>query len=263
MYCGTQVHKFIDTTDNLAIRVYRPATHKRRALNLTSKSTMKKITKVADLIGIIRTAKAGGQFATIDGAHTTKFNQFPNEDYCKEHNITLASGKGSKVANEPHRYDGREFSYRFKVLFHFGQDYDRTLEKAGLQRSEQGANKPIDHFGGIAIGYPTTNNICLVYMQGDYSGEGYFDANGKKVEDKETLDYIKGYKSTSKPQVVEYRTIGVRNISKVAVAGETYEVAIADITPAEYDALCIAFGAHRTEPTKPTPTTTEEYPKVG
>ena len=41
---------------------------------------MKKITKVADLIGIIRTAKAGGQFATIDGAHTTKFNQFPNED---------------------------------------------------------------------------------------------------------------------------------------------------------------------------------------
>ena len=226
-----------------------------------SKSKMKKIVKVADLISIVRTAKANGQFATIEGEHNTKFNQFPNEDYCNEKGITLASGKGSKVLNEPFRFNGLPYTYRFKVQFHFGQDYDRTLSALGGERSENGANKPIDHFGGIAIGYPTTNNVCLVYMQGDYKGIGYF-LNGNEVTDAETLAYIKGYKSVSKPQLVEYRTIGVRNIRRVAVAGETYEVAISEITPTEYDALCVAFGAERSEP-KPTTPTEQGYPKVG
>jgi hypothetical protein len=208
---------------------------------------MKKITKVADLISIVRTAKAQGQFATIDGAHATKFNQFPNEDYCKAMGITLASGKGSKAINEPFRFGGEPFTFRFKVVFHFGQDYDRTLAKAGLTRSDEGANKAIDHFGGIAIGYPSTNNVCLVYMQADYVADGYY-LDGKKVEDPETLAYIAGYKATSKPQAVEYRTIGVRNISRIAVAGEIYEVEISEISPEEYNALCIAFDAKRTEP---------------
>ena len=206
---------------------------------------MKKITKVADLIGIIRTAKNGGQFATIVGEHATKFNQFPNEEYCNAKGITLASGKGSKALNEPFRFGGEPFTYRFKVLFHWGQDYDRTLAKMGLERSENGANKPIDHFGGIAIGYPTTNNICLVYMQGDYDGDGYY-LNGVKVEDAETLAYIRGYKSTSKPNPVEYRTIGVRNVRTIAVGGETYEVSIGEITPSEYKALCEVFGVQST-----------------
>ena len=202
---------------------------------------MKKITKVADLISIVRTAKAGGQFATIEGEHNTKFNAFPNEEYCKAKGITLASGKGSKALNEPFRFGGEDFKFRFKVAFHFGQDYDRTLAKLGLERSENGANKPIDHFGGIAIGYPTTNNICLVYMEGNYDGDGYY-LDGKKVEDKETLDYIKGYKSTSTPQSVEYRTLGVRNIRTLAVAGEKYEVEISDITPKDYNAVAVLFG---------------------
>lgn len=202
---------------------------------------MKKITSVADLISILRTAKAGGQFATITGEHNTKFNVLPNEDYCKAKGITLASGKGSKALNEPYRFGGEEFKYRFKVAFHFGQDYDKTLAKLGLERSEQGANKPIDHFGGIAIGYPTTNNVCLVYMQGDYSGDGYY-LNGKKVEDAETLAYIKGYKSASNSaQAVEYRTLGVRNVRRLAVKGEEYEVDIKDISESEYHALCVVY----------------------
>lgn len=206
---------------------------------------MKKITKVADLISIVHIAKAGGQFATISGEHNTKFNAFPNEEYCKAKGITLASGKGSKALNEPFRFGGEDFKFRFKVAFHFGQDYDRTLAKLGLERSENGANKPIDHFGGIAIGYPTTNNICLVYMEGNYKGEGYY-LDGKKVEDNETLDYIKGYKSTSNStQAVEYRTLGVRNIRTLAVAGEVYEVEISEISPKDYDAVCTLFGVAR------------------
>ena len=227
---------------------------------------MSKITKVADLIGIVRTAKAGGQFAAIYGEHSTKFNQFPNADYCNAKGITLASGKGSKALNEPFRFGGEPFKFRFNVVFHFGQDYDRTLAKLGGERSENGANKPIDHFGGIAIGYPTTHNVCLVYMQGDYNADGYY-LNGKRIEDAETLAYIKGYKSESKPQLVEYRTLGVRNINKVAVGSKTYEVEISEVTPEEYDALCIAFGASHYEPNpSTTPSQTapiSEYTKVG
>lgn len=219
---------------------------------------MKKITKVADLISAVRTAKCNGQFATINCETTPKFNQFPNEDYCKEHNITLASGKGSKALNEQFRFGGEDFRYRFRVAFHFGQDYDKTLEKAGLSRSDDGANKAIDHFGGIAIGYPSTNNVCLVYMQAGYTTDGYY-LNEKKVEDTTTLDYIKGYKSASKPQVVEYRTVGVRNVRSLSFGGETYEVAISDITPTEYEALCTVFDAKRTEPKPKTP----DFAKVG
>ena len=219
---------------------------------------MKQITKVADLISAVRTAKCGGQFATLDCETTPKFNAFPNEEYCKAHNITLASGKGSKALNEPHRFGGEDFRYRFKVAFHFGQDYDKTLEKAGLSRSEDGANKAIDHFGGIAIGYPSTNNVCIVYMQAGYTTDGYY-LNGKKVEDTETLAYIAGYKSVSKPQAVEYRTVGVRNVRAISFGGETYEVAISDITPTEYEALCEVFDAKRTEPKPKTP----DFAKVG
>lgn len=226
-----------------------------------SKSTMKKIVKVAELISIVRTAKAGGQFATITGEHTTKFNQFPNENYCKAKGITLASGKGSKALNEPFRFNGLPYTDRFKVEFHWGQDYDRTLAKAGGERSEQGANKPIDHFGGIAIGYPTTKNVCLVYMDGDYTWYGYY-LNGEKVTDAETLAYIAGYKSASKPQLVEYRTLGYRNIRTVTVGKETYEVCLSEITESEYDALCVAFGAERSNP-KPNNPTEQDYPKVG
>lgn len=210
---------------------------------------------VADLISIVRTAKAGGQFATIECETTPKFNQFPNADYCTAKGITLASGKGSKALNEQHRFGGEDFRYRFKVAFHFGQDYDKTLEKAGLSRSEDGANKQIDHFGGIAIGYPSTNNVCLVYMQAGYTTDGYY-LDGKKVEDTETLAYIAGYKSVSKPQAVEYRTVGVRNVRFLSFGGETYEVAISDITPSEYNALCEVFNAKRTTPHN-------DYPDVG
>lgn len=225
------------------------------------------ITKVADLIGLVRTAKAGGKFTCIYGEHATKFNQFPNADYCTAKGITLASGKGSKALNEPFRFGGEPFKFRFNVVFHFGQDYDRTLAKAGGERSVQGANKPIDYFGGIAIGFPTTNNVCLVYMDGDYNPDGYY-LDGKKVEDAETLAYIKGYKSTSNtPQLVEYRTLGVRNINKLQIEGKTYEVAISDITPDEYDALCVAFDAKRKNPNPTTPTQSApvgtDYTKVG
>lgn len=202
---------------------------------------MKKITKVADLISIVRLAKSNGQFATIEGEINPKFNQFPNADYCNAKGITLASGKGSKELNEPFRFNGNPYTFRFAVEFHWGQDYDATLAKMGLQRSENGANKPIDHFGGIAIGYPTTYNVCLVYMQGWHLGGNYY-LDGKKVEDAETLDYIKGYKSVSKPNPVEYRTIGVRNVRKVTFGGNTYEVEISEITPNTYNALCEVFG---------------------
>lgn len=203
---------------------------------------MEKITKVADLISALRTAKNGGQFATICGTHATKFNQFPNEDYCKVKGITLASGKGSKALNEPFRFNGMTADYRFKVEFHFGQDYDRTLEKLGLCRSENGSHNEVVHFGGIAIGYPTTDNICLVYMQGNYKGIGYFDCDGKEITDAETLAYIKGYKSISKPNAIEYRTLGVRNVKSITFGGKTYEVEIGTITHEEFLALCLVFG---------------------
>lgn len=199
------------------------------------------INNVADLIATLRTAKNGGQFATLMGEHATKFNQFPNDEYCSAKGITLASGKGSKALNEPFRFNGMSANYRFSVQFHFGQDYDRTLDKLGLCRSENGSRNEIDHFGGIAMGYPSTNNVCIIYMQGNYNGIGYFDKNGKEITDTDTLTYIKGYKSVSKPNGIEYRTIGVRNVKSLTFGGTTYKVEIDTITPEDYDALKTLF----------------------
>lgn len=199
------------------------------------------INNVADLIAILRTAKNGGQFATLYGEHATKFNVFPNDEFCSANGITLASGKGSKALNEPFRFNGMTANYRFSVQFHFGQDYDRTLEKLGLCRSENGSANETDHFGGIAMGYPTTNNVCIIYMQGNYNGIGYFDENGNEITNAETLAYIKGYKSASKPNAVEYRTIGVRNVKALVFGGVTYKVQIDSISPDDYKMLKANF----------------------
>ena len=209
---------------------------------------MKKITKVAELISAVRTAKCGGQFATIVCETTPKFNVFPNADYCTANGITLASGKGSKALNEPYRFGGEDFRYRFSLQFHFDQDYKKTLERKGGSLSEDGGNTPKDFFGSIAVGHPSTYNVCLRYMDANYFVDGYY-LDGRKIEDTETLDYIKGYKSVRTSQsLVEYREIGVRNVRSLSFGGETYEVAISDITPKEYDALCVAFDATHYEP---------------
>ena len=209
----------------------------------------KNITKVADLISIVRTAKIGGQYASILGTHETKFNVFPNKEYCTAKGITLASGKGSKALNEPYRFNGMTAISQFKVVFHFGQDYDRTLDKVGATRSANGSVNEIDHFGGIAMGYPSTHNVCLIYMEADRYFLGYYDADGKQITDADTLAYIKGYKSNNKPNAVEYRTLGVRNIKSLTCGGCTYKVDIKDITPKDYDAISTLFK--------------DEYSKVG
>lgn len=201
---------------------------------------MQKITSVTALVKELANAKSAGQFATIEGEHTTKFNQFPNEDYCLANGIKLASGKGSKALNEPYRFNGTPYTYRFKVLFHFGQDYERTLAKLGLTKSENGNRNEIVHFGTIAMGYPTTHNVCLIYMEGNYSGQGYYKDN-TLVTDETELAYIKGYKSVSKPTEISYRTLGVRNVRRLAYGGKVFEVEITDITPQDFDTLCSLY----------------------
>lgn len=203
------------------------------------------ITTATDLLNIITKAKNGGQFATIYGETNRETNQFPNQEYCDRKGITLASGKGSKALNEPYRYGGERITRRFSVTFHFDQNYDRTLADAGFSRSEESTCKDI-HLGTIAVAKPTTQNICLVYMQGSYnSGEYRIDG---RIPTEEEMAYIKGYLRVKAPnpkdQAIGYRTIGVRYITEIAFGGCRYKVNIPEISEGEYKAI---IGQYRPE----------------
>lgn len=195
------------------------------------------ITNVFDLIAKIATAKNRGQFATIEAETEVKANQFPNEEYSNAHGILFPMPKTKAYAEyrEQYRYKGKA-TKRFKVEFHFDKSYDNELAKHGLTRSENGTNRKTDHFGSIAIGYESTTNVLLCYMPDWYLGKAEYYLDGHKASEEEVA-YINGYKVKSNNAVIEYRTVGVKNVRTLSFGGNTYIVNIDTITPTDYDAL--------------------------
>ena len=193
------------------------------------------INNATDLVALIANAKNGGQFATITAETPIAFNQFPNADYCAKMGIVMPTKKAEK---EQYRFNGLPYTKRFKVAFHFDEDYDNALAKAGFTRSENGPRYTKDHFGTIAVGIPSTNNICLVYLNGAYEFDGIY-LNGEKIEDAETLAYIEGYKQTKKvdPNAPQYRNVGIKNVRSIKFGRKDIAVKVAEISQEEYESI--------------------------
>ena len=78
----------------------------------------------------------------------------------------------------------------------------------------------------VMMRYISTNNVCLIYMATSRS-EGETTLNGHALTAAEWA-YLKRYKSQSKSggNIVNYRTISAKNVKRIAIKGEVYEVNI-------------------------------------
>ena len=170
---------------------------------------MAKIFSVDDLVAVVKSAKAGGQYVTLYGESDVKLNKFPTD--------------GSERIRIK---DGFQPKKRFHVKFHFGQDYEKAMSKALGQADYTASDANRVHLvPNVIMQYVSTGNTCFIYMPESHFSDGTF-LDGKPISDEDKA-YMERYKSKSKGgAVVEYRTIGLKNISRIAVGGEVYDICI-------------------------------------
>lgn len=170
---------------------------------------MKKISSVAELTNILANAKAGGQFVTIYGESDVKLNKFPTD--------------GSERIHIKADFTPRN---RFSVTYNFKADYEKAMAKAlGVDSYTAHDANRIHLIKNVMMQYVSTGTICLIYMPVNYHFEGTF-LGGKEMSAEDTT-YMNRYKSKAKSNSpLPYRTLNVKNVSKIAIGKEMYEVSI-------------------------------------
>ena len=171
---------------------------------------MKKINNISELKNILASAKAGGQFVTLYGESEVKLNKFPTDGSAR----IRIDDAFKPIAS-------------FSVQFHFGADYEKAMSKAlGVDYVNGGDANRETLIPNVMMRYISTNNVCLIYMATSRS-EGETTLNGHALTAAEWA-YLKRYKSKNKGggNIVNYRTISAKNVKRIAIKGEVYEVNI-------------------------------------
>lgn len=169
---------------------------------------MKKIFSVSELVAVTKAAKAGGQYVTIYGETDYRMNKFPTDGSARER---------IKDDFQPRK--------RFRAKFHFGQDYEKAMAKALGVDSYKASDSNRTHLvKNVIVQYLSTGNVCFIYMPETQDDLGMF-LNGEPISDEDKA-YAKRFKAKSSASTLEYRNISVKNISKIVIGGETYEVLI-------------------------------------
>lgn len=168
------------------------------------------ISSISELVTVMNNAKAGGQYVSIYGETAVKLNKFPTD------------GSGRVRINA-------DFTptKRFCVEYHFAQDYDKTMSKLlGEDYKASDANR-IHLVKNVVMQYISTGNTCLIYMPESYSKTGTF-LGGVELND-EQKEYMARYTpkhNSSSP--LNYRTIGVKNVTKMVIGKVTYHINIVE-----------------------------------
>ena len=182
------------------------------ALKVNVMKTTSRIESVEQLVNVMAAAKCGGQWVTIEGETPIKLNKFPTDG---SERVKLA--------------DDFKPTKRFVAKFHFSEDYERKMAKVLGIDSYDASDSNREHLvKNVIMRYKSTNNVCLIYMPSEYTDKGIFvNGNEATADDMATIER---YKSRSKNNaVVEYRTIGVKNVRRIAINNNIYEIAISEI----------------------------------
>ena len=169
------------------------------------------ISSAAEFVTLMAEAKKcrGGQFVTIYG----------------EKEKSLNKGRGAN-AIDPNFKPLR----KFHAQFHFGEDYDKKVAKImanGDDAPQYDADKRsnITHLvPNVVMQYLSTQTICLIVMPTDWY-EDSLTLNGRPLT-KEEVEYMSKYLKKPSKSSLPYFTIGLKNITKMVIGKETYEVHI-------------------------------------
>ncbi len=169
---------------------------------------MAKIFSVDELVAIVKSAKAGGQYVALYGESDFRMNKFPTD--------------GSERVRIKDNFQPKK---RFCVKFHFGQDYEKTMAKAMGVDSYTASDCNRTHLvDNVIMQYISTGTTCFIYMPESYIDGGMW-LNGQPISDEDKA-YAMRYKAKSNAAAVTYRTLNVKNISRIAIGGEVYDICI-------------------------------------
>lgn len=170
---------------------------------------MKKISSVSELKDVLMNAKAGGRYVTIYAEKEITLRKFPTDD---SERIRLA--------------DGFKPISHFSVQFHFGADYEKAVEKklgTSFVKAQDDNRETL--IPNVMMRYKSTDNVCLIYMP-ENRHYGDTTLNGKVLTADE-LAYMEHYVPRNNSNaIVEYRTISARNVKKLVINKEVYEVSL-------------------------------------
>lgn len=171
----------------------------------------KMISTVSEFVTVMESAKVGGQFVTVYGSKEKALNK----------------GRGAN-AIDPNFKPIRTFH----AQFHFGEDYDKKVAKMmaqGQEVPEYDAAKRanITHLvPNVVMQYLSTGTTCLIVMPTSWT-EDSLTLNGRPLTQDE-ITYMQKYLKKSSPSKLPYKTLGLKNITKITMGKETYEVNIRD-----------------------------------
>jgi hypothetical protein len=175
---------------------------------------MRTIVSVSELQNTLETAKCGGQFVTVYYETDVK-------------GLLKNPTDGSAVGKRREDFTPKKRSY---AQFHFAQDYEKTMAKIlGVDEYNAEDSNREHLIKNVLVRYKSTKNICLIAMPCSIHKLGY-TLNGRMLTDEE-IEYMNHYWSKAKrsTQIVEYRTIGVKNIYQLSINGEVIQVKIASL----------------------------------
>ena len=166
---------------------------------------MAKIFSVSELVAILKSAKAGGQFVTLYCESDYKMNKYPTDGSVRER---------IKDNFQPRK--------RYSIKYNFGADYEKKMSKLlGEDYNASDANR--EHLvENVLMRFKSTGNVCFIAMPIFRKSLGVL-LNGQPISE-EDMAYAKRFKAKSNPAM--YLNIGVKNVYEIHIGKQVYECLI-------------------------------------
>ena len=186
------------------------------------------VTSLSDLISLMANAANKGEYVTLYAESSISgLLMFPTDGSEKIHRV-------KELGFNP--------TTRYHVTYHFGEDYEKAMSKALGEDYKKSSKENIQTLiSGIMMRYRSTNNPCFIYMKGDYVSEGKFNnGNPYTAADEATEKRYTSLAPKKDSNPVEYRTLGVKNVTRLTAHNVVYRLQITDWElPAEFQTIMV------------------------
>jgi hypothetical protein len=186
------------------------------------------VTSVKELIEILdmckNTEKRGGEKVWINGNTACHTNKFP---YDSEGNALPR-----RFTNQhPELALSGEWKKQWHIELNFSADYAKKMAKVlGIEDYTPRKDDNREHLiPAVLMRYRSTANVCVIAMPTNYINDGV-TRDGQPATEQD-LAYLKPYiQKKNDSKVIDYLTIGVKNITSISIGGRKIKVNITDLT---------------------------------
>ena len=173
-----------------------------------------KVTKLSYLSQILRSklGRCNGQWVTITASVPVSLNRYPtdgsarirlDDDFCPRRN--------------------------YIVKINWAEDYSLRMSKLlGCDYKASDANR-IHIVKNVLMMYIKTRNVCLIYIPKEQTDLGItIDGRTPTAEEVAKIARYTSKAGANNKPIVEYRTVGIRNVTRIAIDNDVYDIDIKD-----------------------------------